>query len=265
MNVFGKSFEYNGQSSTDYNVQLCTFDSSDENRETAISYSLLTGDITPNRHIPNFYAKKYNEPLEFSISLLKGCGENRPFTTQEQKEIIRWLTSPKEHKLFKVVDYDGEDYHTDIEYFCLCTSYNEVVINGLTGMEFTFKCNAPFGFYPEQITEFTAPVSIDVENHSDELFEDYYPVIELECNKTGEVTFTNSSFESDVMTLQCVAGQTLYIDCQLGDITDNLDLFDYSTDTNLIWLKLAHGINTINITGDVAGKIRCRYMRKAGI
>lgn len=265
MNVFGKSFEYNGKSSTDYNVQLCSFDSADTDRETAISFGLLTGDITPDRHIPNYYAKKYNDTLEFSISLLKGCEENRPFTIQEQKEIVRWLTSPKDHKLFTVLDFDGEDYHADIEYYCLCTQYSEVVVNGIAGLSFTFKCNAPFGFYPQQITTFSSPTTVSIENYSDELYEDYYPVIELKSNATGEVTFVNSVYPDETLTLKCVAGQTLIVDNQLGNITDDFKLFDYSTDTNLIWLKLAPGDNNITITGDAEGKIRCRYIRKVGI
>ena len=67
------------------------------------------------------------------------------------------------------------------------------------------------------------------------------------------------------MEIQMVTGQSLTIDNQLGNIVDESDLFDYSTDTNLIWLKLKHGENKITIAGNATGSIKCRYVRKVGI
>lgn len=94
MDVFGKSFEFDGVSSEDYNIMLCTLDKPDNNRTSAISYDILSGDIAPNRPIPNLYNKKYNKVLEFKITICKKCMFKDRFTTTEQQELIRWFTSP---------------------------------------------------------------------------------------------------------------------------------------------------------------------------
>lgn len=270
MNVFGKSFEFNGILSDRYDVVLCSFNTVDNNRSNGISYKISKGNITENRPSPNFYGKSYGNVLEFQIEICKNCGTNDFFTTEEQKDIIRWITSPYDYRKFKIIDNNEDYYHSGIEYFCICTDYNETVINDhIGGMLFKFECNAPYGFYEEQITEFAAttstPSSVIVNNLSDELEEDYYPIIELESQETGDVTIVNSIYPDEIMELKVLNGQTLVIDNMESDISDNINMFNYNTDTNLCWLRLAPGENIITITGNVTGYIKCLYPRKAGI
>ena len=67
------------------------------------------------------------------------------------------------------------------------------------------------------------------------------------------------------MELSVKNGQTLIIDNNACDITDNLGLFSYGTDTNLKWISLVSGNNVLTITGNATGEIKCRYPRKVGI
>lgn len=270
MNVFGKAFEFDGVSSETYNIILCSMESSDHNRSSAISYSILSGDITPNRPRPNLYNKKYNGVLEFKIEVCKQCVANVRFTTEEQQKLVRWFTSPYDYRKFKITDFEDSDYHTGVEYFCMCTNYGETVINdNILGMFFEFQCNAPYAFLEEEITEFTstssASATFTIDNKSDELEEDYYPIIELTGTASGKVTITNSSYHNEVMELSILDGQTLYIDNEESDISDDMDMFEYSTDTNLVWLRLAPGNNIITIAGDCTGSVKCMYPRKVGI
>lgn len=268
MNVFGKSFEYDGVSSSDYNVMLCSLEYSTD-RTTGISYNILSGDISPNRPIRNYYNKSYKEPLQFEISICKDVCENNGtyFTSEEQKSIVRWLTSPLDYRELKIEDYDDDSYHKGICYYCLCLEYKETVINNIVCLSFTFQCNAPYAFYEEQVTSFesTESTTIQILNYSDELELYYYPIVEIIPSETGEISIVNDNFPTETMVLNVRNGQKLLIDNDMCDISDEMGLFNYNTDTNLQWIKLASGNNTIIITGKATGKIRCLYPRKVGI
>lgn len=245
-------------------------ESSDHTRSSAISYNILSGDITPNRPLPNLYNKKYNGVLEFKIEICKACATSEHFTAAEQQSIVRWLTSPYDYRKFKINDFKNRDYHKEIDYYCICTSYGETVINdSIIGMFFKFQCNAPYAFLEEEITEFTAtssaPATFTINNKSDELEEDYYPIVELTGTATGRVSIKNSIYPNETMDLSVLNGQTLYIDNGESDISDNLNQFEYSTGTNLVWLRLAPGNNIITVTGSCTGQVKCMYPRKVGI
>ena len=267
-NVFGKSFEFDGISSSDFNAVLCSFDTVDVSKDTGIVYDIQSGDITPHRPVANYYNKKYNKPLEFQIEICKPCDGTGHFTKEEQKHIVRWITSPVDYRKFTILDNESDGYHDGIEYFAICTEYQEKVINEkIIGLYFSFQCNAPYAFYKEQVTTFDTAISteISIDNYSDELEIDYYPIIELTAGETGTVTITNSAYPDTCMELSVKNGQVLTIDNNACDITDNFGLFSYDTDTNLKWVCLISGENTLTITGTATGKIKCRYPRKVGI
>lgn len=264
MDAFGKTFTYDGKSLTDFDAIMCSFDSQDTMRDV-LSYTVNKGEITPDRPTPNAYNKAYVDVLTFGVGICKCYGEE--FSETERNQIVRWITAPLPYRKFVIQDSEEFPYHGDTEYFVTCTSYKNYIPNSaVRGMYFEFECNAPYGFSPEESTSFSSSnPTVTINNQSDETFEDYYPTIELTGNTTGEVTITNSKFPSEVMRLQVRQTQKLTIDCKMGNITDNMDLFDYATDTNLVWLRLSPGENTITVTGNAAGKIKCRYPRKVGI
>lgn len=266
MNVYGRTFTYNGTNSSAYDVVLCSFERPDNITETAIKYTINKSEITPNKHIVNMYNRKYDDVLKFEIGICKPDG--KPFERVLRQEIVGWITSPNIPALLHVDDFDEDDYHLNIDYFCLCTGYKEFNISGkINGLIFEMECNAPFGFSTEEITKFDINGSGDVfiTNTSDEWEHVYYPVLELVGKSTGLVTIVNNLFPDDIMELKIKNGQSLFVNNQNGDIYDNIGLFDYENDTNLKWLRLKHGENVISITGDVKGCIKCRYIRKVAI
>lgn len=266
MNVFGKSFVYAGKSSAYYRAILCSFETSDAMCDTAIKYTVNKSDLMPSRSIVNYYNHKYTDVLSFTVGICRE--QNEPFTEAERREIVGWLTSSKGYQLFHVQDFPGNDYHQNIDYFATCVGYKEFIPNSdINGMSFDFECNAPYGFSPEEVTNFDINTTgtITINNTSDEWNEDYYPVMEIEGKATETITITNAAYPKTVIELKIKNGQRLLIDNQNGDITDNVGIFDYSTDTNLKWLRLKHGKNVITIDGNVKGCIKCRYIRKVGI
>ena len=267
MDVFGKYYTFNGISSSKYNVMLCSFESSYLDRETGLNYETNRTDITVNKPTVQVYNKKYSDVLQFDITLIRNNQEE--FSAAERREIVSWMTSPDSPTLFTITDCedDGVKYHENIEYFCVCVGCSEKFVNGVVGLVFSMECNAPYGFSPIETTNFisTTSTTVTINNTSDELNQYYYPIITVRATGNGTVKFTNNQFPDESMEIQMVTGQSLTIDNMLGNIVDESDLFDYSTDTNLVWLKLKHGENKITITGNATGSIKCRYVRKVGI
>lgn len=266
MNLYAKSFTYDGICSSDYDVILVSFESSNEtNRETGITYQTQRSDATFNRDFINYYGRKFGDPLKFTVSLVKESGE--AFSDKEYTDIVSWITSPKVPTLFTVEDYDGDTYHNGLEYFAVCTSFNECKMADVVGLTFQFECDRSYPITSEQTYSFTAPCTITINNTSEDLYSDCYPIIYVESSEFGEQTIQikNENYPNDAMTLKVKGGQKLTIDNQSGDITDNLGLFNYATDTNLTWIHLKRGENKINITGKTTGEFRCRYVRKRGI
>lgn len=266
INVYGNNFSYFGKNSSDYGVIICGFEVPDTVRDTAINYTINKSELSPNRTITNYYNRKYDDVLKFTVGICRE--QNKPFTEAERRDIVGWLTSSNGYQLFHVQDFTDSDYHQNIDYFATCIGYKEFIPNSdINGMSFDFECNAPYGFTPEEVTNFdiTDTGAVTINNTSDEWSEDYYPVMEIEGKATETITITNATYPETTMELKIKNGQRLLIDNQNGDITDNVGIFDYSTDTNLKWLHLKHGENVITITGNVKGCIRCRYIRKVGI
>lgn len=268
MSIYGKNFYFNGQSSSDFNIALCDFESPSNTRETGLSLTINKGTTTPNRPYPNYYTSQYTDVFKFSISFMK-C-TNEPFTQQEYRQIVQWLYSAPSYALFYIEDYDDSDYHKNVEYFAKCTGLTEFGVTGTVyGFTASMECNAPYGFSKELSAEFSASSGnnaiITIDNTSDEISYDYYPIIEVECSETGKVQFINANYTDEIFTVQMNKNQKLVIDNQLGTVEDSLELFDYSTDTNLKWLHLAPGSNQITVIGNATGAIKCRYPRKVGI
>lgn len=268
MNVHGRNFTYDGKNSADYGVILCTFETRNSLKETNITYKINRSDFTPYKSVSNIYSKSYEDVLTFDVGICKCNGAK--FSPDERREIVAWMTSPNSPALFTITDFTTSDfsdnYHEDIEYFCNAVAYQEFVpTEAVRGLLFSMECNTSYGFSPEEKTPFSENSTIIIFNSSDELQQDYYPIIELTGTANGIVKIKNDQFPNDVMELSVMNNQTLLIDNQYGIITDESGKFDFSKDTNLTWLRLAPGMNKIQISGNAKGFFRCRYIRKVGI
>lgn len=242
MIVCGKNFTFNGVNSNIFDFVVCEFDTPELIVDTAISSVLNKTELTPFKSTVNVYNRSYEDVLKFTIAICKPYGE--AFREAERREIVGWLTSSNGYQLFHVQDDSNNNYHQDIDYFATCVGYKEFVPNSdINGMSFDFECNAPYGFSPEEVTNFdiTTTGTVTITNTSDEWNEDYFPVIAIEGKATETITITNAAYPETIMELKIKNGQRLLINNQDGDITDNVGIFDYSTDTNLKWLRLKHG------------------------
>ena len=261
MELLAKSINFNGtELSKDY--AIVSYGAMATQRDNVINQSTLRGNITPYRDVSHFYGLNHTEPLQFDLSLMRR--DEKPLTNTERDTLIHWLCGPHDFCKLTVTDWSFSDYHKDIEYFVVCTGYSEFSHNTkIWGYTFHFEANAPYGFTPEYTYELSGG-KVEIENLS---IDDtpYYPTIELDCTKEETVKIENTAVPGTILTLHVYKGQHLTIDCDMGDITDNIEMFDYGEDSNLTWIYLVPGTNTINVTGSVTGTITCQYPRKVGI
>ena len=269
MSIAGRSFTFNGKNSeTDFASLQSQFNGLEHTVQTAFTYTLNRGEIQPARAVPNYYSSQFSDTLQFSATIAKS--DHTPYSQAEERRILSWLTAPDGYAPFSVVDPPEEDYHRGITYYVRCTGVTEerpMGGNSVLALTLAFTCSAPYGYSEERRYPFTcsSTASIPVENDSDDLGTDLWPVIELKALQSGSISLCSSACPEDVMSLSLREYQEVVIDCAAMDITDNLDLFDYSRDTNLAWIRLSPGPNTLSVTGACEGAVRFRAVRMVAI
>lgn len=259
MSIFSNSFIFNGITSQELGVVLCSFEQNSERHETGISFNINKSNLTPNRDKANLYSKSYASVLSFTMSLVKCDG--KLFTRDEYFNLVKIFTSPLSYSALTLED----EYHKDITYYVICKKYTEwMPDSNMRGLEFEFECNAPYGFEIKTL-EFDETVkSILIDNTSHEMNKLYYPEIEITATQTGTITLTNITTGAEPFTINLRNTQKVYIDNELGDMYDNMNLLSYE-DSNLKWLGLQYGVNTIRVSGECRIRFICKYIRKVGI
>lgn len=263
MNLMAESIIFNGKM-LPVGFVMCSFESSDTTRETGIKLITNKSTLTPFRNKVNLYSVQYEDVLKFSISLIKCNGEK--ISDYEYMELVDWLTSPVTYCPLTVIDFPDVSYHSEVIYYVVCTGYDEFVVDDVYGLTFNFECDSPYGYSPMQTYNFTGGTPVKINNLSEELHKDIYPVVTLTCKSTETVSIKNDQYPDEVMELKVLKGQTLTIDNESGMFTDSFKIFTFDElDFNLTWLHLAPGINNITVSGNVTGTIEFQCVRKRGI
>lgn len=267
MGVIGKSFSYNGHTSTEMGVIMVSF-GSETSDFSNLAYNLSKSSLNSHRNKVYAHSRSYNEVLTFSISLVKN--NYQKFTTTEKRNIVSWLTSPKTYRELVLTDDGNDNYHSGIIQNCICIGWQDMrpAPRMHYGMTFTFECNAPYGFSTLKTQSFTSSseATVTFTVNTDDLEDEIYPIIDLTPGETGNIKIKNNSIQNS-QEFQ-VKGQNtnrLIIDAERGIITDFADTFHYASDTNLLWPTLVNGTNAIKITGKCSGTISWREPRKVGI
>jgi phage-related protein len=266
-----KHFIYKNIDSLTHNLQIVNFESNSTEKVFGLSRSVQKGDITKYRTSPNHYGTRYSDGLTFSISVKRqpdGAGRDLPFTTQQYRQVLAWLTSQKLPIELRM--YNMSEQNT-VCYFGLFTEVEPIIVDGkLYGMKFTFVCNSPFGYTPKQVYTVSGGSSIVINNISDERETNIYPVIEITPTATGTITITNETIGHS-FSIKCVANNKVTIDCANMTIQDTAGIVSFSdlqiglNDLTSLWTpELVYGNNTISVTGNATVNIECRYPLKVG-
>lgn len=262
MALFAHSFNFNGTSSETFRLRLVGFDS-DSPVTTLYEKSVIKGNINMHHPIPTRKGLKYNDVLKINISVIKEDGSI--ITDSELRRIRRWLNGcnePKrlyfsgcENEIFESVDYFGN--FISVERFePTCETY---------GLKLVFENIAPYAFGKEETTEYTCADLLDIQldNTSDEICEDYYPILKIKSNTDQTVSLTNHSDNDRPLTIRMYRDQVVIFYNQDKYIEDNTGVLNMD-DWNLNWFRLVPGVNEISIVGDCTVTISCAYPRLAG-
>ena len=273
MAIFGKYFEFNGKSSKDFDLMIASFDAVDE-VPMGLSRTVDTGEMNWYRYSVNHYGARYDNVLEFEVTVIKSvCNYNKrmQFTRNEIREINAWLTSPLFPKLFHMYDYDDQYFADEyIDYFVTISDVNTKYIGDIVGLTFTLKCDCPFGYSQEKRLLINTNELFTINNTSDELEGSIYPQLIVHPMDNKSVTISNLTQNKSFTFTPLGANDTIYIDCQNMTIKDKLGtlipLYDLSVidPVDVYWFELVSGENKILMVGNATIEIVWREYRKVG-
>ncbi len=273
-------FEFDGHSSNEYGI-IVTAITDNDNLE---SRTLQLGEKNRYRVRENHFGTVYEGNYSFTISIMKNpclsvniepeSTNNSYYLSSDDVRIINgWLTSPQTPRLLKIT---GGDYFCEnIEFFATFTEVNTDHVISPFEMNFTVTCDSPYGYTPEIIHTITSSSTLTKTytiNNTSDCYEDYiYPLIKISPKSHGSITLQNATDNNGTMKINALKNDEFYIDCQrlkIYDITNSLISFEdlgVNDIDNIYWLRLVHGENVLNFTGDASFEIVYREPRKVGV
>lgn len=261
MAIFGV-LNYNGKSSDDFDLTLCSVDSNVDEIPMGLSREVLKGENTMNRPIANHYGAKYSDTLTFDVTFVKN--NQKDFSHDEIREINAWLTSTKMPTLLYI---DDEEENETVYHFGIFTAVTNVYTSGITALTYTFTSNAPYGWSKEYMMKYNCSGNITfvLNDGSDDLEDFVYPFIFIKGTKGTNITISNlSENEEFSITLPC---DQLYINSKYHQIYRyyadkkvivSLADLGWSEETqesiadgtkSIYWIRLLPGENKISVSG----------------
>lgn len=255
------NFIFNGKSSEEFGVMMCTFSSSSpsssNDEETEINIVKMYGsDIF---HIIDI---DYNNPLKFSICL---CNTDGSFIdAYEQRALKKWLCRTDGYHWLSV---DQDDLY-NIRYKCkISFSEMEHIASMNGGMYFNVQCDSPFAHSLEQNKTYTCYSNTTTFNFNynsdfEESDKPYYPSLVITSATTGTIQITNNTTNETIKFTDCVNGEVITISDD-GTPTTSADrvIIDHWNYGDLYFIN---GNNSITISGNCTLKIIYSYPIRVG-
>ncbi len=262
--MYATNFSFNGHSSKEYGVVICSFDG-----ETTISGGEVEVStvLAPNKDIQDYYYTSRPNPITWEFSITKNpClqSEHDYFTHMEESHIAKWLLGDTGFK--ELLFEEDDDYR--VYYFAYFQMTPHKVAGRTVAYDVTAITNASFGFSQQYTrtdmfkgTDGNAkPIQIMVNN---DIKNNIYPVIKIE-NTSGNFIITNSDINGNIITTSKFSNinGTIFLDCA-NDLIYG-DGFNDPTDFNYIFPKLIDGMNvfTCNVVNDMKFTIGYRENRR---
>lgn len=251
--ILGKSFTFNGQNSSDYNLMLVSFEreSGFETPEIATELNLTT-ERTGNNPTVRLVNTQYSDVLKFQISCIlnEDICPSKEISTAAFRNILKWLTTNKYTRL----EIDEERFQ-NLYFNAIVTNITPYKIDDkLIGFVADFECDSPYGFTSKSIQKtVTTSLSFTINNDSDDLLNpDCYikPVIKIIKTGTGAFSITNQTLGITTAFTKLMNTEELTMDCVnmiFNSSIQNRNMYSYF---NRQWQKLAIGENAITVEGD---------------
>lgn len=278
--MYGNYFYYNGATSEDYDLMVGGFNL-DSDVPLAMNREILRGTMNRYRIIPNHMGTAYQEPLVFTIQMVKSqCSDSDRyiFTEDEVDEIVSWLTAPQYPTLFHMYA-DEPDIYNKYDYFGLFSDVQtQTTPDGVIGFTMTFTTNAPYAWGPEQTFPYSSSTSgsttLTIPVNTSERNLPIWPTIVITPNINASTVGTRvpvtirSEEDARQMDLKLTKLRHV-IDCRRAMITGPNGLIHFtdlgiSDVGDMYWLRLYNGNNRVTISGEAEITISFREPRKVG-
>ena len=259
-----KNFIYDGVSSDDMGVMICSFDGGDEISTVGSKVEISTAK-SPNSYKWLKTNAVYNEQLTFSFSFCKDIcnldGNEMSISSEEQAEIIRWLVRKENHYL----SFE-EDGFENIYYNCTISLEKKQVGGSTIGFTATVLCDAPFGWSEER----TATVTTDINKVFDTSQEIGYiiPNTVVTALSDGDVRIYNDNTNETTVIKNCKANEqiTLTDMMRISSSIEHKNLYDDFGDWVFPKIQNSYNnnVNTFELT-NCKLNMKWREIRKAVI
>ena len=278
--MYGNYFYYNGQTSQDYGLMIGGYNL-DTDVPLGMSREILRGSMNRYRITPNHMGTAYQEPLVFTISMVKdqcSSADEYVFTEDEVDAIVSWLTEPQYPTLFHMYD-EEPDVYKKYDYFGLFSDIQTITNNEeVIGFTMTFTTNAPYAWEPEKTISYssstTGSTTLTIPVNTSERGLPIWPTITITPNIDAttvgtRVPVTIRSEEDDRQMDLKLTKLRHVIDCRRAMITGPNGLIHFtdlgiSDVGDMYWLRLYNGNNRITISGEAEITISFREPRKVG-
>lgn len=241
-------FNYNGLLASNFGLVICNFDSSGGLETVSIGSELSLDTISLFNG--NKYAlvnTSYNE-VNYTFSICKyRCenGEIRPLTTDECREITRWLNRNDGYFPLEILQDGYENIIFEGTFNLSAIKFDGEVY----GFELTFITNRPFAIQKQSkhIIDFS---SIDknyvITDQSDNIGY-IYPKIRIKCNASGDLHIYNSNEKRTTIIKNCTLNEIITFDEYLNMSTTSSGhkLFN---DFNFVFFRISNSYNDRNNT-----------------
>ena len=266
--MFAYDFEYDGLYLSDFGFTICNFDSESGTNTVSAGSSITFNKISRNKGKSNFLiGSKYDECIKTTFNICKtNCNddnENMIITTDEFRDLMRWLNRPEFHR-FQIID-DSEKFREPC-YFNASFNVEKIfVADELYGLRLTMETDKPFGYGETQtVTKdiIQSDSKFKIYDISDEIGETYVDV-DIVCKSDADITIINEDIADNTMTItNCKNGELIHIDGSNLIITSSDNKHDICSDFNYEFLKIRNTYNTRlnNIAVNTPCKITIEYI-----
>lgn len=266
MIVNATGFVYDNQTSEEFNLIICKFDTDTNGIDSSSGEVEITKANSPIQDVWHKSGNsQYTEAISFSFQLAKSSFE--PFDAYEFSAINRWLCRKDGFKDFMITRSDYDNIHFYVQF-----NISPIEFGGnILGINVNGVADSPHG-YSHLIKHFvqceneTAYTILDL---SDEIGY-IYPDIEIKVKNDTDISITNLSDNNRRFYINnCKENETIYIDGNLLQITTDAIGHKVYDNSNYQFPRIINKYNmrknSFMIKGNCDVTIKYRQIRKVWI
>ena len=276
MQLYCMEFIFDGVSSKEYDLIICSFNGEENGEATAGSNIEFTTFKTPNSNKWVKTSAIYNEQLSFNFQICKNpCVSNEPFSERELAFLMRWLI----RRDYKYLQFMQEGFE-NIYYNCQLNAQRYMIAGECYGLTLTAICDAPFG-WSEPINyslSSSTTATYRLYDSSDEIGE-IYPTVEILSKADNqEIVLSNDMTNVTTSIPNCVDGEKIILsDYKIASSSECVPYIEsvgyygkhltFLDDFNWKWFSIGNTfnnrVNEITVKGNCDINLCWRAPRKA--